>query len=180
MRTGAHSSCSAASPIIALHALRIAGAKSSALDIRSAADTEGRRRRGRDCGFRSSGTSNSSDGLPAYVGTPELEARGLHNEPLGVDLVEPQVLFALQRGGGERQGGGRRPPVAARCRGMPAQDLDHPAGSGSARPRPAHAQRCAAPAGEGAAASQSRMITREVRHVSRPRPLAACLSCPLR
>lgn len=29
----------------------------------------------------------------------ELEARGLHQEPLGVDVVEPPVLFALQREG---------------------------------------------------------------------------------
>ena len=29
----------------------------------------------------------------------ELEMRGLQNEPLGVDLVEPDVLFALQRAG---------------------------------------------------------------------------------
>src|SRR5436309_5087506 len=29
----------------------------------------------------------------------ELEQRGLHNEPVGVDVVEPPVLFALQREG---------------------------------------------------------------------------------
>jgi Xaa-Pro aminopeptidase len=29
----------------------------------------------------------------------ELELRGLHKEPLGVDIVEPQVMFALQREG---------------------------------------------------------------------------------
>jgi Xaa-Pro aminopeptidase len=29
----------------------------------------------------------------------ELEARGLHKEPLGVDIIEPPVLFALQREG---------------------------------------------------------------------------------
>ncbi len=29
----------------------------------------------------------------------ELEMRGLHNEPLGVDIVEPPILFALQREG---------------------------------------------------------------------------------
>ena len=29
----------------------------------------------------------------------ELEARGLHKEPVGVDIVEPQVLFALQEAG---------------------------------------------------------------------------------
>jgi len=29
----------------------------------------------------------------------ELEARGLHREPLGVDIIEPPVLFALQREG---------------------------------------------------------------------------------
>src|SRR5919108_230499 len=29
----------------------------------------------------------------------ELEARGLHKEPLGVDVVEPPILFALQREG---------------------------------------------------------------------------------
>ena len=29
----------------------------------------------------------------------ELELRGLHKDPLGVDLVEPQVMFALQREG---------------------------------------------------------------------------------
>lgn len=29
----------------------------------------------------------------------ELEARGLQNEPVGVDVVEPEVLFALQRAG---------------------------------------------------------------------------------
>jgi Xaa-Pro aminopeptidase len=29
----------------------------------------------------------------------ELEARGLHKEPVGVDVVEPPVLFALQKEG---------------------------------------------------------------------------------
>src|SRR5450432_158115 len=29
----------------------------------------------------------------------ELEARGLHKEPVGVDMVEPPVLFALQKEG---------------------------------------------------------------------------------
>jgi hypothetical protein len=29
----------------------------------------------------------------------ELEKRGLHKEPLGIDIVEPPVLFALQREG---------------------------------------------------------------------------------
>ena len=29
----------------------------------------------------------------------ELEMRGLHKEPLGVDVVEPPILFALQREG---------------------------------------------------------------------------------
>jgi Xaa-Pro aminopeptidase len=29
----------------------------------------------------------------------ELEARGLHKEPLGVDVIEPPILFALQREG---------------------------------------------------------------------------------
>src|SRR4030095_15481264 len=29
----------------------------------------------------------------------ELEARGLHKEPIGVDVVEPPVLFALQKEG---------------------------------------------------------------------------------
>src|SRR4029434_2786776 len=29
----------------------------------------------------------------------ELEMRGLHNEPVGVDVVEPPVLFALQKEG---------------------------------------------------------------------------------
>ncbi len=29
----------------------------------------------------------------------ELEARGLHKEPLGIDVVEPPILFALQREG---------------------------------------------------------------------------------
>ena len=29
----------------------------------------------------------------------ELEARGLHKEPLGIDVIEPPVLFALQREG---------------------------------------------------------------------------------
>ena len=29
----------------------------------------------------------------------ELEMRGLHKEPLGIDVVEPPVLFALQREG---------------------------------------------------------------------------------
>src|ERR1700680_2481152 len=29
----------------------------------------------------------------------ELEARGLHNEPVGVDVVEPPILFALQKAG---------------------------------------------------------------------------------
>jgi len=29
----------------------------------------------------------------------ELEARGLHKEPVGVDIVEPQVLFASRRWG---------------------------------------------------------------------------------
>ena len=29
----------------------------------------------------------------------ELEARGLHNEPLGVDVVEPPIMFALQKEG---------------------------------------------------------------------------------
>ena len=29
----------------------------------------------------------------------ELELRGLHNEPLGIDVVEPPILFALQREG---------------------------------------------------------------------------------
>src|SRR5438093_241399 len=29
----------------------------------------------------------------------ELEKRGLHKEPLGVDIVEPPVMFALQREG---------------------------------------------------------------------------------
>ena len=29
----------------------------------------------------------------------ELEARGLHKQPVGVDIVEPQVLFALQEAG---------------------------------------------------------------------------------
>jgi Xaa-Pro aminopeptidase len=40
----------------------------------------------------------SAEDVAAKIRT-ELEARGLHNEPLGVDLVEPQVLFALQRAG---------------------------------------------------------------------------------
>ena len=29
----------------------------------------------------------------------ELEKRGLHKEPVGVDVVEPPVLFALQKEG---------------------------------------------------------------------------------
>src|SRR4029077_12995608 len=29
----------------------------------------------------------------------ELEKRGLHKEPLGVDIIEPPILFALQREG---------------------------------------------------------------------------------
>ncbi len=29
----------------------------------------------------------------------ELEMRGLQNEPLGIDIVEPPILFALQREG---------------------------------------------------------------------------------
>src|SRR5882762_9158951 len=29
----------------------------------------------------------------------ELEKRGLHKEPLGIDIVEPPILFALQREG---------------------------------------------------------------------------------
>jgi Xaa-Pro aminopeptidase len=29
----------------------------------------------------------------------ELEMRGLHNQPLGIDVVEPPILFALQREG---------------------------------------------------------------------------------
>ena len=29
----------------------------------------------------------------------ELEMRGLHKEPLGIDIIEPPVLFALQREG---------------------------------------------------------------------------------
>ena len=29
----------------------------------------------------------------------ELEERGLQDEPLGVDVVEPEVMFALQRAG---------------------------------------------------------------------------------
>ena len=29
----------------------------------------------------------------------ELEKRGLHKEPLGVDVIEPDVMLALQRGG---------------------------------------------------------------------------------
>ena len=33
------------------------------------------------------------------MSTTELEKRGLQNEPLGVDIVEPVVLFALQREG---------------------------------------------------------------------------------
>jgi Xaa-Pro aminopeptidase len=29
----------------------------------------------------------------------ELEMRGLHKEPVGIDVVEPPILFALQREG---------------------------------------------------------------------------------
>src|SRR5712692_1474838 len=39
----------------------------------------------------------------------ELEMRGLHKEPLGIDIVEPPILFALQREGiTVVDGGGRR------------------------------------------------------------------------
>ena len=43
----------------------------------------------------------------------ELETRGLHKEPLGVDVVEPPVLFALQKEGHQRR---RRPAAACRTR----------------------------------------------------------------